>query len=151
MGLPVSKLILATNENNILTRFINDGDYSLGDVVPTVSPSMDIQLAPTLNAISSTSSMKTRHVVRDAFVELAQTGRSPSAAMNWPGTEEFLSRSVNQTETTGNQSPPSIRQRGTSLTPTQQLVCRDAAKNWCHTAPPRSVSPRPIRPSSAML
>jgi threonine synthase len=45
MGLPIEKLLLATNENNILTRFINDGDYSLVDVVATVSPSMDIQVA----------------------------------------------------------------------------------------------------------
>ncbi len=45
MGLPIKKLILATNENNILTRFIKNGDYSLKEVVQTYSPSMDIQLA----------------------------------------------------------------------------------------------------------
>lgn len=45
MGLPAKKLILATNENNILSRFFNTGEYSLGNVVPTLSPSMDIQVA----------------------------------------------------------------------------------------------------------
>jgi len=45
MGLPVGQLILATNENNILSRFINAGDYSIGEVRPTPSPSMDIQKA----------------------------------------------------------------------------------------------------------
>ena len=45
MGLPVKKLILATNENNILSRFFNTGVYSIGKVVPTLSPSMDIQVA----------------------------------------------------------------------------------------------------------
>jgi threonine synthase len=45
MGLPVEKLLLATNENNILTRFVNNGDYSVGTVVQTLSPSMDIQVA----------------------------------------------------------------------------------------------------------
>lgn len=45
MGLPIEKLLLATNENNILTRFINQGDYSIGKVVQTLSPSMDIQVA----------------------------------------------------------------------------------------------------------
>jgi len=45
IGLPIAKLILATNENNILTRMVNNGDYSTGDVVPTLSPSMDIQVA----------------------------------------------------------------------------------------------------------
>lgn len=45
MGLPINKLVLATNENNILTRFINEGDYSIKDVKQTYSPSMDIQIA----------------------------------------------------------------------------------------------------------
>ncbi len=45
MGLPISKLILATNENDILSRFFHSGEYSLGHVVPTISPSMDIQVA----------------------------------------------------------------------------------------------------------
>ena len=45
MGMPADKLLLATNENNILTRCINSSDYSLGEVVATVSPSMDIQVA----------------------------------------------------------------------------------------------------------
>jgi threonine synthase len=45
MGLPIKKLILATNENNILSRFFNTGVYSMGEVVPTLSPSMDIQVA----------------------------------------------------------------------------------------------------------
>ncbi|MCF7864330.1 MAG: threonine synthase [Kiritimatiellales bacterium] len=45
MGLPISKLILATNENDILSRFFNTSVYGMADVVPTISPSMDIQVA----------------------------------------------------------------------------------------------------------
>jgi threonine synthase len=45
MGLPVERFILATNENNILSRFINEGDYTSKEVVATYSPSMDIQIA----------------------------------------------------------------------------------------------------------
>lgn len=45
MGLPVNKLILATNENNILERFIKEGVYMPGDFRMTYSPSMDIQVA----------------------------------------------------------------------------------------------------------
>lgn len=41
----VRQLILATNDNDILSRFVNSGDYSLGDVKLTSSPSMDIQAA----------------------------------------------------------------------------------------------------------
>ncbi|MDQ0918379.1 threonine synthase [Paenibacillus sp. V4I5] len=45
MGLPVHKLILATNENNILERFVQDGVYQPGAFRGTHSPSMDIQVA----------------------------------------------------------------------------------------------------------
>jgi len=45
MGLPIDKLVLATNENDILSRYFNTGTYCLGDVAPTLSPSMDIQVA----------------------------------------------------------------------------------------------------------
>ena len=45
MGLPISRLILATNVNDILARFFNTGVYSDADVVQTTSPSMDIQVA----------------------------------------------------------------------------------------------------------
>jgi threonine synthase len=45
MGLPVGRLVLATNENDILARFFRTGRYGLGPVVPTLSPSMDIQVA----------------------------------------------------------------------------------------------------------
>jgi threonine synthase len=41
----IGKLILATNENDLLTRFVNRGEYSVGQVSQTSSPSMDIQVA----------------------------------------------------------------------------------------------------------
>ena len=44
MGLPI-KLLLATNKNNILTRAVKFGDYSIERVRPSHSPSMDIQIA----------------------------------------------------------------------------------------------------------
>lgn len=45
MGLPVRRLVLATNENDILARFFKTGEYRAGAAVPTISPSMDIQVA----------------------------------------------------------------------------------------------------------
>lgn len=45
MGLPIRRLVLATNENDILARFFNTGVYAKGPVVATVNPSMDIQIA----------------------------------------------------------------------------------------------------------
>ena len=45
MGLPVAKLIVATNVNDILHRALSAGDYSVGSVVATAAPSMDIQVS----------------------------------------------------------------------------------------------------------
>lgn len=45
MGLNIHKLIIATNSNDILVRFINNNDYSKKTMVDTISPSMNIQIA----------------------------------------------------------------------------------------------------------
>tara|TARA_R110000782_G_scaffold78276_3_gene155026 strand:+ start:65062 stop:66465 length:1404 start_codon:yes stop_codon:yes gene_type:complete len=45
MGLPVARLIVATNVNDILYRALRNGDYSQGQVVETATPSMDIQVS----------------------------------------------------------------------------------------------------------
>ena len=45
MGLPVARLIVATNVNDILHRALSTGDYSAADVTPTATPSMDIQVS----------------------------------------------------------------------------------------------------------
>lgn len=45
MGLPINKLVVATNENDILHRFISNNDYSKQGVHHTVAPAMDIQVS----------------------------------------------------------------------------------------------------------
>ena len=45
MGLPINKLVVATNQNDILHRAISKGSYEVEKVTETISPSMDIQIA----------------------------------------------------------------------------------------------------------
>lgn len=45
MGLPIERLIVATNINDILHRALSSGDYSAGGVTATITPSMDIQVS----------------------------------------------------------------------------------------------------------
>ena len=45
MGLPVRRLLVASNNNDILTRTLNHGDHTLRETLPTSSPSMDIQVS----------------------------------------------------------------------------------------------------------
>jgi threonine synthase len=97
MGLPFGKLLLATNENNILTRFINEGDYSLGNVVSTVSPSMDIQIASNFERYLFHLFGDDPGRVKNAFVELKEHGRISFATAEMIRVrEDFCSYSVNQ-------------------------------------------------------
>jgi len=45
MGLPIERLVVATNVNDILHRALSSGDYSAGTVTATAAPSMDIQVS----------------------------------------------------------------------------------------------------------
>ena len=45
MGAPIEDFVIASNENDILARFVNDTDMSIVPVVPTLSPAMDIQVS----------------------------------------------------------------------------------------------------------
>ena len=45
MGLPISQLVIGSNRNDILTRFFLTGRMEIGNVHPTISPSMDIQVS----------------------------------------------------------------------------------------------------------
>ena len=45
MGLPIDRLVVATNRNDILHRALSTGRYATGEVAATISPSMDIQVS----------------------------------------------------------------------------------------------------------
>jgi threonine synthase len=45
MGLPIERLVVGTNSNDILARFFATGTMATADVTPTISPSMDIQIS----------------------------------------------------------------------------------------------------------
>jgi threonine synthase len=51
MGTPISQLVVASNRNDILTRFLTTGTMTIGEVHPTLSPSMDIQVSSNLERL----------------------------------------------------------------------------------------------------
>jgi threonine synthase len=75
MGLPVSRLILATNENDILSRFINTGLYESGRVAHTLSPSMDIQVASNFERFLYALLDHNADAVRDTMARFSREGR----------------------------------------------------------------------------
>lgn len=75
MGLPLAQLVVATNRNDILARFIAGGVYEAGTVVPTTSPSMDIQVASNFERLLSDLHERDGAAVRALMAEFAERRR----------------------------------------------------------------------------
>lgn len=76
MGIPVNKLICASNVNNVLTDFINTGVYDRNrQFYATVSPSMDILISSNLERLLYLMTDKNDEVIRDWFGKLSSEGR----------------------------------------------------------------------------
>ncbi len=75
MGLPVERLIVATNVNDILARTLETGTYEVRGVVATSSPAMDIQVSSNFERLLFDASGRDASVVRDAMRDLAASGR----------------------------------------------------------------------------
>ena len=71
----ISKLVLATNANDILSRFVNQGDYSLSEVVATSSPSMDIQAASNFERYLYYLMDRDPDLVREAMLKFSVDGK----------------------------------------------------------------------------
>jgi threonine synthase len=100
MGLPIRQLILATNENNILARFVRDGEYSLGPVVGTLSPSMDIQVASNFERYLFYLLDGDSEAVVQAMDEFRRTGRLAfSYAQSERIAQDFLGATVDRHQT----------------------------------------------------
>jgi threonine synthase len=75
MGLPIDRLVIATNVNDILARTVATGSYDLREVVPTSSPSMDIQVASNFERLLFEACARDGAAVRGAMASLAQSRR----------------------------------------------------------------------------
>src|SRR5512140_2522712 len=75
MGLPIDRLVVATNVNDILARTFATGAYEIKDVVATTSPSMDIQISSTFERLLFETGQRDAAAVRAAMASLAQSRR----------------------------------------------------------------------------
>jgi threonine synthase len=75
MGLPIDRLVVATNVNDILARTFATGAYEIKDVVATTSPSMDIQISSNFERLLFESNGRDATAVRAAMASLAQSRR----------------------------------------------------------------------------
>ncbi len=80
MGLPISKLVVATNENDILARTLKTGRYEMKGVKATTSPSMDIQISSNFERLLFEAHGRDAAAVRNAMASLRQSGSFEIAA-----------------------------------------------------------------------
>ena len=75
MGLPIDRLVVATNVNDILVRTFATGAYEVRDVMATTSPSMDIQVSSNFERLLFDAYGRDAPAVRALMGSLAQSGR----------------------------------------------------------------------------
>ena len=75
IGLPIDRLMIATNVNDILARTLATGTYEVREVVPTTSPSMDIQVASNFERLLFEAYGRDAQAVRALMGSLAQSRR----------------------------------------------------------------------------
>src|SRR5262249_17527823 len=80
MGLPTERLVIATNANDILARALGTGIYSAGKAQPTLSPSLDFQVASNLEGALFEASGRDA-----AWMAQAMTAFARSARLEIPG------------------------------------------------------------------
>jgi threonine synthase len=80
MGLPIERLVIATNVNDILARTLASGAYEVRGVTATASPSMDIQVSSNFERLLFDAYGRDPAPVRALMGSLAQSGRFEIAA-----------------------------------------------------------------------
>jgi len=83
MGLPVPRLMIGSNRNDILTRFLESNDMSIAPVEPSLSPSMDIQVSSNFERILFELLDRDPEATRRTMLAFRETGRMAVAAPVW--------------------------------------------------------------------
>lgn len=99
MGLPINKLIVATNENDILHRAISKGSYEAHKVSETNSPSMDIQIASNFERLIYDINESNDLITNKIMKGIKETGKYQIGESELNKIKlNFLSSSINQEE-----------------------------------------------------
>ena len=74
MGLPIDRFCVASNSNDILARLFNTGTMAIAEVVPTLSPSMDIQISSNLERLLFETHGRDGQRIAEAMTQFRDTG-----------------------------------------------------------------------------
>ena len=96
----IRRLVLATNENDILCRFVTEGRYALGEVKQTSSPSMDIQAASNFERYLYYLLDSNPDRTQDLMLEFAQSGKMDLTFYQDQVKRDFAAKAVTGPEVT---------------------------------------------------
>lgn len=99
MGLPIDRLVVATNQNDILHRCLSTGAYQTSQVHPSISPSMDIQVSSNFERALFYAYGKDGKAVAQLMAELKEGGFSVSQGALQALREHFDSGRLSEEET----------------------------------------------------
>jgi len=83
MGVPISEIVIATNRNDILTRFFATGRMTMGAVEASLSPSMDIQVASNFERFYYDLKQGDAAAVGEGVAAFRRTGTLPVSEAEW--------------------------------------------------------------------
>ena len=98
MGLPIDRLIIASNENDILPRTVSTGIYEKRGVVATTSPSMDIQVSSNFERWLFEAQGRDAALVRAQMGSLSQSGRFEVAGGAQRVSADFLAAAASEAQ-----------------------------------------------------
>jgi threonine synthase len=76
MGVPIDRLVVASNRNDVLTRYFETGSLTASDVVPSLSPSMDIQVSSNFERLLWEASNRDGEAVTQLLADFRATGEA---------------------------------------------------------------------------
>ena len=101
MGLPIEKLVIATNQNDILHRTMETGAYTKAGVTPSISPSMDIQVSSNFERALFDAYGRDGKAVQSQMDDLAAGGFDISQGAMEFLRDQFTSGRASEEETMG--------------------------------------------------
>ncbi|WP_299043058.1 threonine synthase [uncultured Tateyamaria sp.] len=119
MGLPIDKLVVATNQNDILHRCLSGQGYHKGATIPSISPSMDIQVSSNFERALFDAYDRDGSAVAQLMDELKDGGFDVSQGAMQVLQDHYASGRVSEEETSA--------QITTSLKATGELLCPHSA------------------------
>jgi threonine synthase len=100
MGLPIDRLVIGTNRNDILTRYFATGKMVLADVEPSLSPSMDIQVSSNFERLLFELKGRNGAAIAEVMRRFRRCGSLPEDSQGWRmACRLFSAHRVGDTET----------------------------------------------------